>query len=449
MLDSGWASNVLITISSNGFIERVTADTNKSTESELITGPLIPGIPNLHSHAFQRAFVGFSECRGQQNDSFWSWRKAMYQFIDKLDAEQVFAIARQLYIEMLKAGYTSVAEFHYLHHDDTGNLYEDPAEMSHSVINAAFDTGIAITHLPVYYRFSGFDEQSATEGQRRFVHQPDDYQRLIDALYGHYRSDSRIRIGIAPHSLRAVRGSDINAASNILDSYDPEAPVHIHIAEQEREVTDCIKTTGQRPVQHLFDQCDVNHRWCLIHATHINDQEAWELAESGAVAGLCLTTEANLGDGFFPAPLYLGRQGCFGVGSDSHTSVSPFEELRMLEYGQRLQQKQRAILCDQATASVGRNLFQHAVAGGAQALGRKTGKIAEGYRADWLILDDSNPALFGKTDDQIMDATVFSSYINPVQDVMVAGKWVVKDRHHPLEEDVLFNYRRVIEKIIE
>jgi len=448
LLADGWAKDVLISVSSTGEIESVTANSKPTTDAEMMIGILIPGMPNLHSHAFQRAFAGFSEARGEANDSFWTWRNIMYQFVEKLSPEQATIIARQLYIEMLKAGYTSVAEFHYLHHDSTGNRYADPAEMSHSVINAALDTGIAITHLPVYYRYSGFNDQQATEGQRRFTHQPEEYHRLLDALFGHYGSDERIRIGIAPHSLRAVSGADINAASNILDGYDAEAPIHIHIAEQLAEVKDCRNHTGQRPVQHLFEQCDVNERWCLVHATHINDQEAWELAESGAVAGLCLTTEANLGDGFFPAVLYCERQGHFGIGSDSHISVSPFEDLRLLEYGQRLVHQKRAVLCDQTTTSVGRYLYQGALNGGAQALGRNTGKIAPGYQADWLILDNNNPALFSKQDDQILDAVIFASNNKPVKDVMVAGQWAVKDGHHPLEEDNLQAFRKVLTDIV-
>ncbi len=447
LLDTGWAKNVRITLSDDGFVGSILTDTQKE-DAELIRGILIPGMPNIHSHAFQRAFSGFLESLSQTNDSFWSWRKTMYHFVDKLNPQQAFIIARQLYIEMLKAGYTSVTEFHYLHHDNNGNSYDDPAEMSHSVINAAFDTGIGITFLPVYYRYSGFDERSATQEQRRFIQQPENYHRLIDALFGHYRSDNRIRIGIAPHSLRAVRGSDINAASNIIDGYDPDAPIHIHIAEQTAEVNDCLKSTQQRPVQHLFEQCDVNKRWCLVHATHINDQEAWELAESGAVAGLCLTTEANLGDGIFPTPFYLERQGSFGIGSDSHISVSPFEELKLLEYTQRLQQQKRTILCDHKTPSVGSNLYQRALAGGKRASGRQTGKIAAGYQADWLVLDEDNPALFSKSDEQILDAVIFASHEHPVKDVMVSGKWVINNRSHALEEQSLGEYRTVLDEIM-
>ena len=448
LLSNGWANDVLITVTPLGIIESVSVNSTACDDSEVISGDLIPGMPNLHSHAFQRAFVGFSEAKGEGNDSFWSWRKIMYQFVEKLEPEPAYIVARQLYIEMLKAGYTSVAEFHYLHHDCTGNSYDDPAEMSHSVINAAFDSGISITHLPVYYRYSGFKDQTSTEGQRRFAHQPEEYHRLIDALFAHYSSDHRIRIGIAPHSLRAVSAADINSASNMLESYDAAAPIHIHIAEQLSEVNDCLEATGQRPVQHLLDECDVNERWCLIHATHINDQEAWELAESGAVAGLCLTTEANLGDGFFPASAYFERLGKFGIGSDSHISVSPIEELRLLEYGQRLLHQKRAVLCDQQVVSVGRTLYQGALSGGAQAVGRKTGKIAAGCNADWLVLDKNNPALFSKTNDQILDAMIFSSYMNPVKDVMVNGQWVIRDGHHDLEDDTLSQYREVIANIV-
>ena len=449
LLESGWADNVLLSVSPQGVIETVVANAAITKEAEILNGCLIPGMPNLHSHAFQRAFAGLSESRVEASDSFWTWRKIMYQFVDKISPEQAFVIARQLYIEMLKAGFTSLAEFHYLHHDSTGNKYNDPAEMSHSVINAALDTGIALTHLPVYYRYSGFNDQAATEGQRRFVHQPEEYHQLLDTLFGYYRSDQRLRIGIAAHSLRAVNGADINAACSLLDAYDPQAPIHIHIAEQIAEVRECKAHTGQRPVQYLFEQCDVNERWCLIHATHINDQEAWEVAESGAVVGLCLSTEANLGDGFFPAPLYLGRQGKFGIGTDSQISISPLEELKLLEYGQRLVQQKRAILCDQETPSVGRFLYQRAASGGAQALGRKTAKLAVGYQADWLVLDENNPALFSKTEDQILDAIIFATNSNPIKDVMVGGQWVVKDGQHRLEAESLVAFKRVLAELIE
>lgn len=452
LLAEGWAENVLIEVSDNGIIETIAPNSipnnAKTKSSDSLLGILIPGMPNLHSHAFQRAFAGFSETRGQVNDSFWTWRKTMYQFIETLDPEQAFIIARQLYIEMLKAGYTSVAEFHYLHHDNKGEQYSDPALMSHSVINGALAAGINLTHLPVYYRYSSFNEQAASTGQQRFTHQPDDYFRLVDSLFKSYGSEHQVNIGIAPHSLRAVSGADINAAIEVLDCFDAQAPIHIHIAEQMAEVNDCLSHTGQRPVQHLFDQCDVNKRWCLVHATHMNEQEAWELAASGAVAGLCLTTEANLGDGFFPAKNYLEQQGYFGIGSDSHISVSAMEELRLLEYGQRLLHQNRAVLCDEETPSVGRYLYQGALEGGARALNRNTGKIAEGQQADWLILDENNPSLFSKKDDQILDAMIFASNINPIKDVMVSGKWVIRDSHHELESESLLAFRKVLSDIV-
>ena len=349
---------------------------------------------------------------------------------------------------MLKSGFTSVAEFHYLHHNTNGSPYNDPAEMSHSVINAALATGVAITHLPVYYRYSGFNDQPAKNEQRRFTHQPEEFQRLIDSLYSQYASEQNVRIGIAPHSLRAVNGSDINDAIAMLDTHDMSAPIHIHIAEQMAEVIGCKAQTGQRPIQHLFDQCDVGERWCLIHATHSNEQEIWEMAESGAVAGLCLTTEANLGDGFFSAEAYFERQGVFGIGTDSNTSISPFEELRLLEYGQRLKQQKRAVLCDNDTASVGRYLYEGAIAGGARAVGRKTGKLAVGYQADWLVVDQNNPALFSKKTDQILDSLIFANNSNAIQDVMVAGHWVIKSGHHPLEQQSLNDYQAVLMDIV-
>ena len=446
--DDGWISNSLISVSSAGVIESIVSDSEVTEDAEQIKGTLLPAIANLHSHAFQRAFAGFSESRGQANDSFWSWRKIMYQFVDKLNPEQVFVIARQLYIEMLKAGYSSVAEFHYLHHSPSGKPYDDPAEMSHQLVKAAQEVGIDLTLLPVYYRHSGFNDQQASAGQRRFIHQPDDYSRLLDSLFNHYQSEPSIGIGMAPHSLRAVSTADIRQAIDVLDHYDAKAPIHIHIAEQMAEVNECLAHTGQRPVQHLYDNFDVNERWTLIHATHINEQETWEMAESGAVAGLCLTTEANLGDGIFPAPLYFEQKGSFGIGSDSHSSVSAIEELRLLEYGQRLKHQRRAVLCDEVTTSVGRTLFQGALAGGAQALGRKTGKVAVGYQADWLILDENNPSLFSKTNDQILDAMIFATNSNPISTVFVAGRMVVKDGQHLLEDESLNAFRKVLKEIL-
>ncbi|PCJ50705.1 MAG: formimidoylglutamate deiminase [Gammaproteobacteria bacterium] len=455
LTDDGWVTDVLISVSSKGIIEslipinKIIPTSKINGEVVRLEGTLLPGIANLHSHAFQRAFAGFSESAGQANDSFWSWRKIMYQFVEKLTPEQVYVIARQLYIEMLKGGYTSVAEFHYLHHSASGKHYDDPAEMSHQVINAAFDVGIDITHLPVYYRHAGFNHKPASDAQKRFTHTADDYYQLIHKLFKYYKQDQRIQIGIAPHSLRAVSSKDICGAIETLDNYNTKAPIHIHIAEQLAEVDDCIAHTGQRPVQHLYDNFDVNKRWCLIHATHINEQETWEIAQSGAVAGLCLTTEANLGDGIFPASFYLQEKGKFGIGSDSHITVSALEELRLLEYGQRLVHQQRAILCDEAVPSVGRTLYQGALEGGAQAVGRKTGKIAVGYLADWIILDGNNPSLFSKSKDQLIDSMIFACNANPIKDVFVSGKQVITSGNHALENESLLAFRKVLKEIVD
>lgn len=452
LLEDGWAKDVLINLTATGIIASVETNTSKPADAELITNVLIPGMSNLHSHAFQRGFAGMTESRADgssgSNDSFWTWRKIMYQFVDNITADQAAIIAKQLYIEMLQSGYTSVGEFHYLHHDTDGNLYDDPAEMSHSVINAARDVGIAITHLPVYYRYSGFNNKPATTGQRRFIHQPDEYFQLLDRLFKEYSKTKNVQLGIAPHSLRAVSTSDINDAIDVLDKYDAKAPIHIHIAEQMAEVDDCIAHSGQRPIQHLLDKCDVNSRWCLIHATHVNEQELWELAESKAVVGLCLTTEANLGDGFFPADSYFLNDGQFGIGSDSHISISPTEELKLLEYGQRLQKQKRAVLCSSEQTSVGRFLYQRAAIGGAQAIARRAGKIAVGYHADWLVLDGDNPAMYCKSGDQLLDAMIFSSNNNPIKDVMVSGSWVIKSGQHSLQEESLRDYHQTLKELV-
>ncbi len=461
LLESGWAEDLLIKVSDEGTIESIIShckSNNVDTKrAEIIKGTVIPGMANLHSHAFQRAFAGLTEFKSlssmQQPDSFWSWRKIMYEFVQRLTPERLNIIAKQLYIEMLKSGYTTVGEFHYLHHNANGELYDDPGEMSHQVINAALESGIGITHLPVYYRYSGFTEQltgkTIAAGQQRFIHQSNDYFRLLETLNTHYRSESLFKLGIAPHSLRAVSTDDINKAIGQLNNIDPKAPIHIHIAEQQAEVEDCQVALGKRPIEHLMNTCDVNERWCLVHATHMDDTEVADVAQSKAVAGLCLTTEANLGDGFFPAKQYIKHKGQFGIGSDSHISVSPFEELRLLEYGQRLQHQQRNVLCTDGCNSVGRFLYEGAATAGAAALARNSGSIAVGRCADWVVLNDNNPALFSKSNDQILDSAIFSSRENPVKDVMVQGCWRVKDGQHSDELKSLDDYKDVIKSLNE
>jgi formimidoylglutamate deiminase len=422
LLADGWARDVRFEIAPDGALTAVVPGAQAGAAPRA-GGVVLPGMPNLHSHAFQRAMAGLAERAGPGEDSFWTWREVMYGFVERLNPEQVEAIAAQLYVEMLKAGYTAVGEFHYLHHDAAGRPYADPAEMSRRVIAAARATGIGVTQLPVLYGFSDFGGQAARPGQRRFLHEPDAFLRLVEVLMAAARGDPNLRVGIAPHSLRAVTPETLAAALAGLDALDAGAPVHIHIAEQHGEVRDCIDWCGLRPVEWLLENAAVGPRWCLVHATHVTEEEAGRLAVSGAVAGLCPTTEANLGDGVFPAPAYLEAGGAFGIGSDSHISVSPIEELRWLEYGQRLTARRRNLLARGPEApSVGARLFEDALAGGAQALGRPIGRLAPGARADLMVVDPERPSLYGRTGGLFLDALVFAGRLGGARWPAPAGR---------------------------
>ncbi|MBX3603715.1 MAG: formimidoylglutamate deiminase [Piscinibacter sp.] len=378
LLPDGWARDVLLHWDGAGTLTAVQADADPG-DAPRAPGVLLPGMPNLHSHAFQRVFAGLTECRGAQGDSFWTWRDRMYRVALAVSPEQLEDIATQLYIEMLAAGYTSVCEFHYLHHAPDGRPYADPAEMSRRLAAAAQRAGIGLTLLPVLYRHGGFGPTPARPDQRRFVSRVDALLHSVEALRA-----AGLRVGVAPHSLRAVAADDLRALLDGLAAIDGDAPVHIHIAEQRREVQDCLDWSGLRPVRWLFEHAAIDARWCLVHATHLDDGECDAIARSGAVVGLCPTTEANLGDGLFDAPRY---RGAWGIGSDSHASVDVAEELRLLEYGQRLARGERNVLGD--TPQVADGLWRAAVAGGAQAAARPVAGLAVGQRADFIVLGDA------------------------------------------------------------
>lgn len=442
LLAEGWARGVLIEIDARGYIERIRTELRACPpDAEEAQGVVLPGMPNLHSHAFQRALAGYCERRGPGEDSFWTWRRTMYAFVERITPRQVGDIAAQLYVEMLKAGYTAVGEFHYLHHDPAGRPYENLTEMSERVIGAAEDTGIAIAHLPVLYHFGGFGQEPPSRHQRRFVSHIELYAELVEQLLLRYRDRSDVRLGVAPHSLRAVNPPLLRAALDLIGRLDPSAPVHLHIAEQTGEVEECLTHRGARPVAWLLDNMPVDRRWCLVHATHMNEDETTRLARSGALAGLCPTTEANLGDGIFPAVEYMRAGGCFGIGSDSHVSVSPIEELRLLEYGQRLVHRRRALLAPGPDASVGAHLYRSAALGGARALGFAAGSLEVGHRADLVVLDPANPLLVDEPRDRLLDAVVFAGNRNPVNDVMVGGRWRVVGGRHPREAEILARFR--------
>jgi formimidoylglutamate deiminase len=450
LMPDGWAANVVLAVDATGCITNVQRAQQCPTDAEVLRGPVVPGMPNAHSHAFQRAMAGLTEFRGHPQDSFWTWRDLMYRHAGSITPERMHAIARWLYVEMLKAGYTGVAEFHYLHHDIDGRPYTRPGEMSHRLAQAAADSGIALTLLPVLYRHGGFGGQPAKPGQRRFLHTMDDYVRLLADLHASYvRATSTsfdVRVGMAFHSLRAVDGREMREGLDALDKLDPTAPVHVHIAEQQAEVDDCLQWSGQRPVQWLYDHLPVDARWCLVHATHVDPSEVACMAASGAVLGLCPTTEANLGDGIFPARAYLDAPGPsrWAIGSDSQVTVDVADELRMLEYSQRLQHQRRAVLASAAHASAGRAMIEGALEGGRRALGLPAFGLAPSGRADWVVLDPDHPALIEREQDAVLDSWIFSGGRACVKDVMTAGRWRVRDGRHVDEEQAYAAFRAAV-----
>ncbi|OLF56627.1 formimidoylglutamate deiminase [Pseudomonas chlororaphis] len=444
LLPNGWANNVRLEVGADGLLTHIQADAS-AEGAERLQGPLLPGMPNLHSHAFQRAMAGLAEVAGNPNDSFWTWRDLMYRLVGKISPEQLGVIARQLYIEMLKAGYTSVAEFHYVHHDTSGQPYADPAELALRISQAASAAGIGLTLLPVLYSHSGFGGQAPNDGQRRFINSTENYLKLQSRLQPLLAGQPAQQLGLCFHSLRAVTPQQI---SEVLDASDKQCPVHIHIAEQQKEVDDCLTWSGRRPLQWLYENTQVDQRWCLVHATHANPEEVRLMAQSRAIAGLCLTTEANLGDGIFPAVDFLAQGGRMGIGSDSHVSLSVVEELRWLEYGQRLRDQRRNRLYRGDQPMVGRTLYDAALDGGAQALGQPIGALEVGKRADWLVLDGSDPYLATADGDGILNRWLFAGGDRQVRDVLVNGQWVVRDGRHAGEEESNRAFTQVLRDLL-
>ncbi|PBJ82492.1 formimidoylglutamate deiminase [Lysobacteraceae bacterium NML93-0399] len=396
----------------------------------------LPGIANLHSHAFQRAMAGLAEVQTDPADSFWTWRETMYRMAGRFDPDTLRAVATQLYVEMLEAGYTRVCEFHYVHHAPDGSAYAPASAMSDALIEAARVTGIRLTLLPVLYMRGGFDGSALGERQRRFGHEVDAYLRLLADL--HARQDDALRVGCALHSLRAVPPDAMDA---VLAALPDDARVHIHIAEQVPEVDECIAVRGARPVAWLLEHAPVDARWTLVHATHLDAAEVAGIARSGATVALCPTTEANLGDGLFPLRDYLDADGAWGIGSDSHISVSPVEELRWLEYGQRLVTRRRNIAVRASTPSVGTTLFA-----GVQA----SAAASTGFDAtdDAVTLDADVPLLAGATADDVLDRWVFAGNRPLVREVHVGGRQVVSEGRHALHEDAARDYASAMQRLL-
>jgi len=395
----------------------------------------LPGIANLHSHAFQRAMAGMAERQTDPRDSFWTWRETMYAMAARFDAGLLQAVAAQLYVEMLEAGYTTVCEFHYLHHAADGTPHAQPDAMSQALLRAARETGIRITLLPVLYMTGGFDGRALSERQRRFGHRVDAYLRLHETLRAN--AGDTVRIGCALHSLRAVPAA---AMGEVLAGLPADARIHIHVAEQTAEVDECVAVRGARPVQWLLDNAAVDARWTLVHATHLDAAEVQGIARSGATVAICTTTEANLGDGLFPLRSFLDAGGRWGIGSDSHISVSPVEELRWLEYGQRLHARRRNIASSADSPSVGAALLQGVLGSAADS---------SGFAADdRIVLDAQAPILAGASADDLIDRWIFSGNASLVRDVVVAGVRVVEDGRHRDREAIAARYREAVRQLL-
>ena len=444
LLPDGWAQNVSFTVA-DGLITSVEKDVPVCFGDEVhqIT---IPGLANVHSHAFQRGMAGLAEHRGygtgsDSDDNFWSWREVMYRFLDRLNPDDMEAIAAMAYAEMLETGYTHVGEFHYLHNDVDGKAYTDPAEMAARIAVASRATGIGLTLLPVFYAHSNFGGRPPNLGQRRFIHDLDSFARLIEACQP-LLSDGD-QLGVAPHSLRAVTPDELTA----LIAMHPQGPIHIHAAEQQKEVTDSLAFSGKRPVEWLLEHVGLDKRWCLIHATHLNDTETDALAASGAVAGLCPMTEANLGDGIFPALRFLEAGGRIGTGTDSNILIDPAQELRGLEYSQRLAHQTRNVLASDMHPSVARRLFEATLTGGAQAMGIAPG-LAVGNAADFVTLNAAHPALHGRKDDQLLDSWIFAARHGCIDTVWKRGQKWVSHGLHKNSADITARYLKVVDRIM-
>lgn len=441
LLPTGWARNVRVTVR-EGRVETLESDAAMEAGDERHACAL-PGMPNLHSHAFQRGMAGLAEWRGESADSFWTWRETMYRFVRALGPQDLHAITAMACVEMLETGFTRLGEFHYLHHAPDGTAYADRAEMAAAIAAAASETGIALTLLPVFYAHSGFGGLPPGDGQRRFLHDLDGFVRLLDASRGALAPLPDAVLGLAPHSLRAVAPEELRA----LEALAGEGPVHIHIAEQLREVEDCLAWSGARPVEWLLANAKVDARWCLVHATHLTPDETQGLARSGAVAGLCPITEANLGDGLFPAARFLEAGGHFGIGSDSNVRIDASEELRLLEYGQRLAGRARNVLVRTPGASSGAALYQGALAGGARALGAPAG-IAPGHSADIVTLDTGHPSMVGRCGDARLDALVFAAGREGVDCVWRRGEKLVTSGKHHNRAAVQARYTATLERLL-
>ncbi len=421
LLSDGWASNVSIYWDGSGTITKIRPCYCDSSLTSA-RGPLVPGMVNLHSHAFQRELVGRTQIFTSPGDDFWSWRQAMYAHLQSLSPDELESVATRLYQDLIRSGYTSVCEFHYVHVGSSREPYFDPAEMSLAILRAANSAGIGLTLLPVLYQHGGFRNAAPDEHQHRFILSVERYCELVEKMLDAVNDDSNVCIGYAPHSLRAVDATGLHYLLEHRANHAPSSPVHIHVAEQIQEVEECLLAHGQRPIEWLFSNALVDQNWCLVHATHANERELALIADAGATVGLCPTTEADLGDGTFPLPEYLDCSGVYGIGSDSNVCISPFEELRLLEYGQRLTGQTRNIDGVRSELGAGTRRYLQSLAGGRRASGRNVGTLNEGAWADFIVLDASHALLRNKTADEQLNTVVFSGDASMLSAVVIRGE---------------------------
>ena len=445
LLPHGWAREVRVDVT-DGFITAIgAASQNESARDPAlrVSGIALPGMPNLHCHAFQRAMAGLAERRGPASDSFWTWRQVMYHFLAHLTPDDIEAIAAFAYLEMLESGFTAVGEFHYLHHAGDGRPYANLAETSERIAAAASATGIGLTLLPSFYANGGFGGAEPTHGQRRFLNDPDRFLRLLDGARRAIGPVPGANLGIAPHSLRAVTPETLARVVSAC----PAGPIHMHAAEQTLEVDDCVAWSGLRPVAWLLANAGLDPRWCLIHATHMTPMETVAMARAGATAGLCPLTEASLGDGIFDGVDFLAAGGRFGIGTDSQIEITAPGELKQLEYSQRLRDRRRNVLAELEGQSTGRSLYERAAAGGARALDRGGGMLAVGQRADIVVLDGGHPDLCAVDGDRWLDAYVFVRGAACIATVIAGGKIRVAGGRHIAREPITARYVATIRRL--
>ncbi len=443
LVGADWRRNVDLEWDDAGCIVAVTPD-SVASGIETIAGVSIPGIANLHSHTFQRAIAGVSESLGVGGDTFWTWRQAMYRAVERLNPDNLHAVAALAFAEMLEGGFTAVAEFHYIHNAPDGRPYADRAVMAQAIVEAAAETNMGLTLLPVFYAHGGFGGKPLETAQRRFGSDLDGFAKLVETSAAALKSLPGSALGIAPHSLRAVAPAELKTLAHSFSG----KPIHIHAAEQVREVEECVASLGRRPVEFLLDELPVGKEWCLVHSTHLTPAETQRLAQSGAVAGLCPVTEANLGDGIFPAGAYLKAGGRLGVGTDSNIHIDAAEELRQLEYSQRLHHKARNVLAEPGR-STGRRLFDAAVASAAPVLARQVGALQLGNRADFVVLDTGHLSMLGRAGDTWLDSWIFAAGKEAVREVWAGGRRVVNQGRHIAAEAIRRRYAGIVNQLTD